>query len=153
MTGRCSVSENEASAQDLQGSRDAFAWGLTGGVLTLGARRGLGDVVQLLSVERVQSSAQGVRTRVSAGFNADALIPRFMRRVVQHAYIQGAVATPQEGAASSSNATATDTANTNANQPALDTDFLLELSFPYHLIWSGKFNPQQNWGSDITWEP
>lgn len=159
LTGRCSVSDNETSSQDLQGSRDAFAWGLTGGVLTLGARRGLGDVVQLLSVERVADVSQGSRTRVSAGFNADGLIPKFMRNVVQHAYVQGAVATPQNsssqsgGEQSSGGQSTNNQTNQSATQTGLDTDFLLELSFPYNLIWSGKLQQPLSWGSDITWEP
>jgi hypothetical protein len=157
LTGRCSVSESEAVSQDLQGSSDAFAWGLTGGVLTLGARRGLGDVIESLSVEKTTTAGQGSRTRVSAGFNADGLIPAFMRNVVQHAYVQGGVATLQDSSGASNSGEAASTANSQtdqtATQPGLETDFLLELSFPYHMVWSGKLRPPQSWGSDLTWEP
>ncbi len=135
VSGRCPTDDPNSggSAQDAQ---DAFAAGIVGGILTLGAKRELGGLIPRISVE---STGQGVQTRLKAGFEA---VPKFMRSFVQRVYLQGAVSTSDQ----------------NALQPAYNDvtsalDFLIELYFPHNIVGSGKFSPERSWGLDVTWEP
>lgn len=142
MTGFCSVSERESIDQDTAAQRDAFGIALLGGVLTLGTtgiRRQMGDLLPTLSVDTPTTDQGQKEYRIRAGVNADSLIPQFIRPIVRHAYLQGAVTAASE--------------SEEEDSSGFDTpDFLLELRFPYSIVWTGRVSPEQ-WGSDLTWEP
>ena len=61
-----------------------MAIGIATGVLTVGARRELGEWVPVLAIERGESE-----TRLRAGVQADRFIPHFLRKVVVDAYVEG----------------------------------------------------------------
>ncbi len=153
LTGRCMASERAAASQDTRAQSEAFAAALGGGLLTLGARRELGDLIRTFSIESTDTG-RGYRTRMRAGVNADAIIPEFMRGVVRGAYLQGAVTTTEtedtEGGGTAGTAQSTD-----MYDPSL-VDLLLELYLPFSLVWSAKLSPgasDPSWGTDLTWEP
>jgi len=134
VSGRCPT-ENSADSSDARGAQDAFAAGIIGGILTLGARRELGGLIPRLAVE---SSARGTRTRVKAGFEA---VPKFMRSLVQRVYVQGALSTA-------------DSTAVEASQSVTTPDFLIELYFPNSIVGAARAAPTvRSWGLDITWEP
>jgi translocation and assembly module TamB len=133
VSGRCPTETDSSNATDTQ---NAFAAGIIGGILTLGARKQLGGLIPRLSVE---SAAAGTRTRVKAGFEA---VPKFMRPLVQRVYVQGAVS------ASDPNTSGGTSQNTTT------PDFLIELYFPNNIVGAGKVAPvTRSWGLDVTWEP
>jgi hypothetical protein len=138
VSGRCPNESDSATAE--QGTaQNAFAYGILGGILTLGAQSQLKGLIPRLAVE---SAGRGTRTRVRAGFEA---VPPFMRSLVERVYIQGALST------SSPDST---TSTTNANSSVATPDFLLELYFPKSFVGSGRYAPTtRSWGFDVTWEP
>ena len=137
VSGRCPTETSNSGYSDARGTQDAFAAGIIGGILTLGARRELGGLIPRLAVER---SARGTRTRVKAGFEA---VPKFMRSLVQRVYVQGALSTADN--------TATETTSTAS---VTTPDFLIELYFPNNIVGAARVAPTvRSWGLDITWEP
>ncbi|HEX2676036.1 MAG TPA: translocation/assembly module TamB domain-containing protein, partial [Polyangiales bacterium] len=141
VSGRC-PNEDPNSGGSAQDAQDAFAAGVIGGILTLGAKRELGALIPRISVE---STGQGAQTRLKAGFEA---VPKFMRSFVQRVYLQGAVSTGDQGTSST-----TDPAQNPNGDVASALDFLIELYFPHNIVGSGKFSPERFWGLDVTWEP
>lgn len=138
VSGRCPT-ETANDSTNPTATRDAFAAGLIGGILTLGAQRQLSGLIPRLAVE---SSARGTRTRLRAGFEA---VPPFMRSLVQRVYLQGAISTADSGSASSTS---------SGNGGSATPDFLLELYFPNNIVGAGRVAPTtRSWGLDITWEP
>jgi hypothetical protein len=137
VSGRC-PSEADTTLQDTSGTQNAFAAGIIGGILTLGARSQLGGLIPRISVE---STGQGAQTRFKAGFEA---VPKFMRPLVQRVYVQGALSTGDQ------TASAEGSGNANAATP----DFLIELYFPHNIVGTGRVAPtSRSWGLDVTWEP
>jgi hypothetical protein len=135
VSGRC-PSEADTNLQDTSGTQNAFAAGIVGGILTLGARSQLGGLIPRISVE---STGQGVGTRVKAGFEA---VPQFMRPLVQRVYVQGAVSTQN------------DATGEGASENVATPDFLIELYFPHNIVGTGRVAPTaRSWGLDVTWEP
>jgi hypothetical protein len=136
VSGRC-PSEADTAMQDTTGTQNAFAAGIVGGILTLGARSQLGGLIPRISVE---STGQGAQTRFKAGFEA---VPKFMRPLVQRVYVQGALSTRDDTAAEGS-----------GNQNSATPDFLIELYFPHNIVGTGRVAPtSRSWGLDVTWEP
>jgi hypothetical protein len=134
VSGRC-PSEADSSLQDASGAQNAFAAGIVGGILTLGARSQLGGLIPRISFE---STGQGSNTRLKAGFEA---VPKFMRPLVQRVYVQGAVSTRDQSESQGNTGTAT-------------PDFLIELYFPHNIVGTGRVAPiSRSWGLDVTWEP
>lgn len=137
VSGRC-PSESDNTLQDTTGTQNAFAAGIVGGILTLGARSQLGGLIPRISVE---STGQGAQTRFKAGFEA---VPKFMRPLVQRVYVQGALSTGDQTAAGEG------AGNTSSATP----DFLIELYFPHNIVGTGRVAPtSRSWGLDVTWEP
>jgi len=139
VSGRCPTEGDTTSSSGTTTTatttQDAFAAGLIGGILTLGAQREMGGLLPRLAVE---SSAAGTRTRVKAGFEA---VPKFMRSLVERVYLQGAISTAGQ------------TGSTGAGS-GTTPDFLLELYFPHNIVGAGKVAPTtRSWGVDVTWEP
>jgi hypothetical protein len=152
LTGSCSLGENEMADQSSGADpRNAFLAGAAGGILSLGTsgiRREMNDLFPTFSVDTVGDSDSERRYRVQAGINADSLIPKFIRPVVRHAYVQGGVGS------SNGQSQQTDTVD--------NVDFQLELHFPFDLKWTGEVSQSNRsesdrdslqWGSDVLWEP
>jgi hypothetical protein len=136
VSGRC-PSEADTALQDTSGTQNAFAAGIVGGILTLGARSQLGGLIPRISVE---STGQGAQTRFKAGFEA---VPKFMRPLVQRVYVQGALSTRDDTAGEGA-----------ANENAATPDFMIELYFPHNIVGTGRVAPtSRSWGLDVTWEP
>lgn len=110
------------------------AIGMTTGLLSLGARRAFGDYVPMLSIDQSTES-----TAVRAGFEVDALVPKFMRGFVRGVYVEGVVSSGDE------------------NAPSGDSDpqagVLLELMLPSDLVWGGQYGPGETWSIDLDWRP
>ncbi len=135
LTGRDSdATGSEESAEEQLAS---VAMGMTTGLLSLGARREFGDFIPMLSVEQDTDS-----TRVRAGFEADKLIPKFLRGFVRGAYVEGIVSTAGEGTRGSE--------ESNGNAQA---GVLVEFMLPSDLVWAGKYGPGQTWSLDLNWRP
>jgi hypothetical protein len=128
-------SGTQQSAEDQLASA---AIGMTTGLLSLGARREFGDFIPMLSIDQ---STQD--TRVRAGFEADKLIPDFMRGFVRGAYVEGIVSTGD-------NTSNKGGEHTSGNA---ETGVLLELQLPSDLVWAGKYGPGQTWSVDLDWRP
>jgi hypothetical protein len=136
VSGRC-PNESDSATTDQDTTQSAFAYGILGGILTLGAQSQLKGLIPRLAVE---SAGRGTRTRVRAGFEA---VPPFMRSLVERVYIQGALS-----------ASSADTNTNNPGSSAATPDFLLELYFPKNIVGSGRYAPTTHaWGFDVTWEP
>lgn len=134
-SGSRAGSGGESSVQDQLGG---MASGILAGVLTLGARRELGELVPVLGVETGANS-----TSLRAGIGARRLIPKFMRGVVTDAYIEGILTSseePQDGQ---------ETEGRSQTQASV----LLELRFPYDLVGEAQYEPGQRWSLDLSWEP
>jgi autotransporter translocation and assembly factor TamB len=139
VSGRC-PNESDIAMTNPNATQNAFALGMLGGILTLGAQSQLSGLIPKIAVE---SGAQGRGTRVRAGFE---VVPPFMRSLVQRVYVQGALST-------GSNAGTTGNEPTT-NQGLATPDFLIELYFPKNIVGSGRVAPTtRSWGVDVTWEP
>ena len=139
VSGRC-PNESDIAMTDPNATQSAFAYGILGGILTLGARSQLSGLIPKLAVE---SSAYGRGTRVKAGFE---VVPPFMRSLVQRVYIQGALST-RSGASAG-------TGDPAAGSSRATPDFLIELYFPKNIVGAGRVAPTtRSWGVDVTWEP
>jgi hypothetical protein len=136
LTGR-----SDSGGGNAESAMASAAVGMTTGLLSLGARREFGDWVPMLQID------QGNQTRVRVGFEADRLIPLFMRSFVRGAYVEGIVA----GASSNDGASA---GNTGAEaNTASGSGVLLELSLPKSLVWAGQYGPGDAWSVDLDWRP
>jgi hypothetical protein len=122
---------------DTEQKLSSLATGIAGSVLTLGARRELGDFMPVLAFER-----GGGETRVRAGVEAGRFVPKFMRKVVVDAYVEGIVSRQEQTEGGEV------TEETSA-QPAA----LLELRFPRDLAMEAQYGPGHRWSLDFGWEP
>ncbi|HKP63303.1 MAG TPA: translocation/assembly module TamB domain-containing protein [Polyangiales bacterium] len=136
LTGRDQPSGG-GSEQSAQEQVASAAMGMTTGLLSLGARRAFGDFIPMLSVEQSTES-----TRVRAGFEADRLIPDFMKGFVKGAYVEGVVSTGDETQRGG-----------DSGGGGAQTGVLLELMLPKDLVWAGKYGPGQTWSIDLDWRP
>ncbi len=129
----------DAGAAEREASEQAasFLAGLTAGILTLGLRQELGDVIPMLAIE-----SEGLGgTRVRVGFNANELIPDFMRNVVTSAYIEGFVTAAADGAAATSGA------------GAIGGGVTIEFTLPEGFLLRGTYVPIDNGSLDLLFEP
>ncbi|MEM9195119.1 MAG: translocation/assembly module TamB domain-containing protein, partial [Myxococcota bacterium] len=139
LSGRCGngrVSGTDAAAFDEQ--TVDFLGGLLAGVGTIFLRDQFGDFLPDIVFEQ---TAYGGRVRL--GFNANAVIPEFLRPIVRGAYVQGLLTTAS-----------------NDDGGDSSTELLpgaqIELQFPYNLVGTGRVNyngSNVGWGVDFTWEP
>jgi autotransporter translocation and assembly factor TamB len=122
--------ENQARA-DAAG----FAASVTAGLLSVTARRELGDWVPML---RVETDAQGTPSRAAAGFDASKLIPPFLDGIAKGAYVEGIVGSTQTN---------------NPRGGSVGLGVRLELAFPRDLITTFGYGPGPNWSTDLAWAP
>jgi hypothetical protein len=136
----------EGGGGDVQSEMASMAIGMTTGLLSLGARREFGDWIPRLQFE------QGEQTRLRVGFEADKLIPKFMRGFVRGAYVEGIVAGENSAAPGNTSDPAhpptSATANTSSGEGVL-----LELMLPNDLVWAGQYGPGTVWSLDLDWRP
>ena len=122
----------------------SFLAGVTAGILTLTARRELGDAVPMISVDP-GNTPNSARLRV--GYDADWAIPRFMRSIVTGAYVEGFVNTGnrQRGGSASGAAAGSSVSGRGG--------FMIELLFPKQFSGRTEVAPPRNWSLDVMWEP
>jgi autotransporter translocation and assembly factor TamB len=133
MGGSKKQSGSEASAESQVASA---ALGMTTGLLSLGARRAFGDYIPMLSVQ--QDTDQ---TQVRAGFEVDAVVPKFMRSFVRGVYVEGVVSSGDPNAPEGE----------SGGDP--EGGVLLELMLPSDLVWAGQYGPGETWSVDLDWRP
>ncbi len=130
---------NEATAGQQAVS---FLSGLAAGILTVTARRELGGLLPVIVIEQGDSA---LSYRMRAGWQADSIIPKFLRGAVRGAYVEGYFTTQDPNQPSS--------AGSGSTSRAGDNGVLLELSFPYNIVNTWNYSPPSSWGVDVTWEP
>jgi autotransporter translocation and assembly factor TamB len=142
------ASTGAGSDSSVQQELSSMALGIATGVLTVGARRELGEWVPVLAIE--QGAGQ---TQLRAGVQADRFIPRFLRKIVVDAYVEGIFSTG--GPESSASPGATQTADATSSQSSVQTQagVLLELRFPKHLVGEAQYGPGERWSLDLNWQP
>lgn len=123
-----------------QGQAASLLSGLAAGILTVTARRELGGLIPVIAVE---TGDQIGSARVRAGFDANALIPKFLEEVIVGAYIEGFVGAGEEQQSGGGGPEGRRAAG----------GFLIELLFPRGFVGTGRFEPPSNWSLDMTWEP
>ncbi|HEX2675728.1 MAG TPA: translocation/assembly module TamB domain-containing protein, partial [Polyangiales bacterium] len=126
------------SASNVEQQVGSMASGIAAGVLTLGARKELGEWVPVLAIETDERE-----TRVRAGIEARRLVPKFMRKVVVDAYVEGILAASKDGSTP---------AASNEDTPQTNASVLLELRFPHDLVGEAEVGAQ-HWSTDLSWEP
>lgn len=133
VSGRASRATDPQAAQQAGEQTANFVSGLLAGVLTLGLREQFGSVVPNISLET------GGRGSVAArvGFDADWIIPDFLREVVLGAYFEGTVGSDARNA---------------ANYGGVGLGVSLELQFPYNFVGTGSYSLPLNGGIDILWD-
>ena len=146
--GRC-LSDDPIAAQESAQAQSSYAADIVGALsgAVIGftqVEREYGGITPRLAFEQ----GEGNQSRLKAGILTDSLIPKFMRRLVQRVYVQGAItqgqATGQEGDFQNVDAEATESTS---------LDFLIELYFPHNIVGSGRFSQSSSWGVDLIWEP
>lgn len=126
------TAEREASEQAA-----SFLAGLTAGILTLGLRQEFGDVIPVLAIE-----SEGLGgTRVRVGFNADDLIPDFLRNFVTGAYVEGFFTA------------AADAPTNTGGTGAFGGGVSLEFTLPEGFLLRGTYVPVDNGSLDVLFEP
>ncbi|MFO0693119.1 MAG: translocation/assembly module TamB domain-containing protein [Polyangiales bacterium] len=138
---------NAANTMDATQQAASFLTSVAFGILTLSLRKQFGDFIPVIAVETGNQGYQSARVR--AGFNANALIPRSMRNVVQGMYIEGFFSVGGTSTTSTLTAAAA-SANVITSQ---SVGFLMELQFPHSIVGTGAFSPPSNFSLDVTWEP
>jgi hypothetical protein len=84
------------------------------------------------------------QTQLSAGIEADRIIPKFMRGFVRGAYVEGIVS-------SKSGESEEEAAQVSSN--GASGGVLLELLLPRDLVWAGQYGPGPRWSIDLDWRP
>lgn len=133
VSGRASRATDPAAAQQAGEQTANFVSGLLAGVLTLGLREQFGSVVPNISLET------GGRGSVAArvGFDADWIIPDFLRDVVLGAYFEGTVGSDTR---------------TGVGSGGVGLGVTVELQFPYNFVGSGSYLYPSNGGLDLLWD-
>lgn len=138
LSGQCGNDADDAFSQDTGNAPAAFAAGVIGGILTLGAQRELKGLAPRIAIQRSEGAQ-----RVQAGFSSESLVPAPLRGLVKRIYIAGGVLSPDA-----------QSANIEGGAPPENTalEFLIELYFPHNLVGSARAAPP-DWAIDMLWEP
>lgn len=140
VSGRTSRPQDAQSAQQAGDQAANFVAGLTAGILTLGLQQQFGgDFVPNVAIETGGLGSVGVRV----GFNADWIIPDFMRDVVLDAYLEGFF-----GSASTQQQQ-----QQGGGSGGVGGGASIELQLPFNGVLSGTYVPPTSWGADLVWEP
>jgi autotransporter translocation and assembly factor TamB len=133
-----SGSRSSGSDSTVQQQMSSMATGLAAGLLTLGARREIGEWMPVLSIDAGENGPS-----VRAGVQADRFIPKFLRGVVLDAYVEGILSAEEQGEGQSSND------SSGSAMPAA----LMELRFPHDLVGEAQYGPGERFSIDLGWEP
>jgi hypothetical protein len=125
-TGRQSGDEMSAEKQT-----QSFLMGVMASLLAVTARKELGSAVPVINIETGDSAAS---SKVRAGFELEALIPKFLEDIVHDVYVEGIVAGDEE-------------------QEGVQWGVLLELFFPRGFVGASQYGPGETWSIDVFWEP
>lgn len=126
VSGRRSSGETDRDASEQ--AKNALA-SLTAGLLSTVLRRELGQYAPII---QVSSEGELQSTAVSAGLQADELVPEAWRSFIQGAYVEGSLG------------------GTESAQ-ALGVGFLLELYLPRSFTLSSTYEQPDNWSLDLLW--
>jgi translocation and assembly module TamB len=140
VSGRTSRPSDAASVQQAGDQAANFVSGITAGIATLFLQQQFGgDFVPNVAIETGDRfSSLGVRV----GFNADWIIPDFMREIVLDAYLEGFFATMNQQQQQAS-----------GSSGGVGGGASIELQLPLNGVLSGTYVPPTSWGTDLTWEP
>jgi hypothetical protein len=72
------------------------------------------------------------------------LIPRFLRKVVVDAYLEGSLSSAPD---------AEDSQSTSTTNQGPQAAVLLELRHPHDLVSEAQYGPGTQWSLDLLWEP
>ena len=140
VSGRTSRPQDASSAQQAGDQAANFVAGLTAGILTLGLQQQFGgDFVPNVAIETGGYGSVGVRV----GFNADWIIPDFLRDVVLDAYLEGFFG----------NTTQQQAQQQGGGSGGVNGGASIELQLPFNGVLSGTYVPPTSWGADLVWEP
>jgi hypothetical protein len=123
--------------EDTEAQAKQFVSALTAGMIATSLRRSLGAMAPIVMVTPGDSQSSG---QLRAGFEADALIPEFMRSVVTGVYVEGIL--------SSDN-----TAANGSSQRDVQRGVAVDVHFPHNLVTSGRYGPDTTWSLDFGWQP
>jgi autotransporter translocation and assembly factor TamB len=121
---------------DVEAQANQIIGALMAGVLTTSMRRKLGSMAPLLSVDAADDS-RGEQLR--AGFELDALIPEFLRKIVTGVYVEGSISSEKQ--------------NDQNTEKDVQSGVLIEFYFSHDLVTSGRYGPDATWSLDLGWQP
>lgn len=138
VTGRTAIGSRDLQIEHQRATEQAasFLAGLSAGILTLGLRQQFGDVVPMIAIETGQNPGDA---RIRAGFDANALIPDFLRGIVLSAYVEGFVVTSR--------------GTQGGGSGGVGGGVTVEFQLPHDFVLSGTYVPPANGGLDLLWEP
>ncbi len=116
---------NAGAEAQAQADAAGFAASVTAGLLSVTARRELGDWVPMLRVETGPRRKPCAR---AAGFDASRLIPPFLDGIAKGAYVEGIVGSTRPN-------------GTSTRGSSVGLGVRLELSFPKDLVTSMGYGP------------
>jgi autotransporter translocation and assembly factor TamB len=122
---------SSAADSTAKGEAANFAANLTAGLLAVSARRRFGDWVPMLGIE---NNAQGAVSGARAGFDASALIPKFMRGFARGIFVEGVV-------------------GSRDNQRSVGVGVHVDLALPRDFMTSVGYGPGTVWSTDVFWSP
>ncbi|HKO94657.1 MAG TPA: translocation/assembly module TamB domain-containing protein, partial [Polyangiaceae bacterium] len=123
--------------EDTEAQAKQFVSALTAGMIATTLRRNLGAMAPIVMVTPGDSQSGG---QLRAGFEADSLIPDFMRGVVTGVYLEGIL--------SQDNTTAN-----GSGQRDVQRGVSIDVHFPHNLVTSGRYGPDTTWSLDFGWQP
>jgi autotransporter translocation and assembly factor TamB len=132
------------SVRSAQAQLTSVAVGMTTGLLSLAARQEFGDWVPMFSIQG------GSQTRLRVGFDADRLIPDFLRGFVRGAYVEGVIASAPNQDLQQQQSQRISSATRSVPGGG---GVLLELMLPADLVWAGQYGPGNTWSVDLNWRP
>lgn len=118
------------SSQSAQNETASFLAGLTAGILSNITRREVGEYLPVFGIEATDNSG-----RVRIGFNADRLIPKFLRGLVLGAYVEGFAGAQDQGGVQATGGV------------------LVEFILPRSLVFTTTYEAGNNWSVELRWEP
>ena len=125
---------NSGAESKAKNDAASFAAGLTAGLLAVSARRKFGNWVPMLAIE---NNASGAPAGARAGFDATALIPKFMQGFARSMYVEGLVGTRADSSSSRGGG----------------VGVRVELALPRDFMTALGYGPGTTWSTDVYWSP
>jgi autotransporter translocation and assembly factor TamB len=127
---------SSSEIEDTEAQAKAFVSALTAGMIATTLRKKLGAMAPIVMVTPGDTESSG---QLRAGFEADALIPDFMRGVVTGVYLEGIISS--------------DKSTSDGGQRDLQRGVSIDVHFPHNLFTSGRYGPDTTWSLDFGWQP